>query len=353
MANKNEVSEFDISETSQKDNSLEVSEFYENETVDNEVIVEEKINTAVNKNEQARELMKNSAQLISEADSDVAITKNSISENVSRFDDVKSNLLNSTIKQSQELLEQASYDYANIEQEEPFEISLGTVDEKIRVTDVNSGAFSGFILALLSIVAVAGAWLYTASQKVGVILTPELIDNQADQTAIFKWIGGITGAEVDPMLGMVTVGVTSLLVGWIVYKLRVSTKENKNLKVATNTFEKSNIYVENQREAKTEMEQIDAHIMETIPVVEDYNILINEQNAKLKRILHVEGIKENNSEYHSSSIEAMKETDLLMERVEALVSIPMTKDGKLNSDSITALNEAKSVSDYFVSKLYS
>lgn len=351
MANKSEVSDFGVLETHQKNDSMEVSDF--NDRIDDEIIIEEEAPKNLGtKNEQAKELMKNSAQLISEADSEVAVTKESVSENVSKFDNAKSNLLNSTITQSQVLLEKASFDYANIEQEEPFEISLGTTDENIRVSNVSSGAFSAFIMALLSIVTVAGAWIYFASQKVGVALTPELINSQADQTSIFKWIGGITGAEVDPTFGMGIVGITALLTGWIIYKIRVSSKENRNLRVATETFEKSNAYVENQKEAKTEMEQIDSHIIESIPVIEDYKVLLDEQNAKLQRILHIEGIKEDSSEYHSSSIDSMKETDLLMERVEALVITPITKDGKLNDDSITALAEAKSVSDYFVSKIY-
>jgi len=352
MENKNEVSDFDISQTYQTDDSVEVSDFNENNDINSEIIIEEESINTTTKNEQAKELMRNSAQLILEADSEVEATKNSVSENMSRFDSAKKTLLNSTITQSQVLLEKTSYDYANIKQEEPFEVSLGTVDKKIRVADISSGGFSGFILALLSIVAVVGAWIYVASTKVGIALTPDIINNQADQTSIFKWIGGITGSEVDPMFGMITVGITALLVGWIVYKIRVSLKENANFRVANETFEKSNLYVENQKEVKSEMERIDAHIVAIIPIIENYRVLLDEQNAKLQRVLHIEGIKKDSSEYHSSSIDTMKETDLLMERVEALVLTPITKDGKLNDDSVSALHEAKSVSDYFVSKIY-
>jgi hypothetical protein len=353
MPNKNEVSDFDISETHRYDDSVEILDFNENETVNNQTIVEKESISVARKNEQARELMINSAQLISEADSDIEATKSSVSENVNKFDDAKNKLLNSTIAQSQVLLEKVSYDYANIEQDEPFEISLGTVEEKVKVRDINSGGFSGFILALLSILAVVGGWIYVASEKLSIVLTPDIINNQEEQLAIFKWIGGITGAEVEPVYGMVTVGISALLVGWIVYKLRVSMRENKNLRVANETFEKSNIYAESQKEAKTEMERIDEHIIKTIPIIEDYTILIDEQNAKLQRVVHVEGIKEENSQYHNSSIDTMKETDLLMERIETLILTPITKDGKLNDASVYALNEAKSVSEYFVSKIYS
>ena len=343
MANKSEISDFD--------ESLEVKDVNENEN--DELIIETKIVKNITKNEQAKELMKNSAQLISEADTAVELTKKSVSENVSRFEDAKNSLLNTTLTKSEELLEKASYEYSKHELDEPFEISLGTIDEDIRVKNISSGGFSGFILALLAALGVVGAWIYVASTKVGVALTPEIINNEAEQNTIFKWIGGITGAEVDPMLGMVTVGVSALLIAWIIYKLRVSIKENKNFRVANEIFEKSNSYVERQKEAKTEIERIDEHIVEIIPIIEDYRVLLNEENAKLQRILHIEGIKEDNSEYHSSSIDNMKESELLMERVEGLLVTPITKDGKLNDASVTALAEAKSVRDYFVSKIYS
>jgi len=350
MANKNELSDFDISEVNQKDDSMEV---LDSNNIDDEIVIEEEVRKLGTKNEQAKELMQNSSEIISEVDSDVRVIRESIYEDTSIFEDAKSTLLNTTITQSQSLLNKVSYDYANIEQEEPFEISLGTKGKNVKVEDVKSGAFSGFLLAIISMFAIVGAWIYFATQKLGIALTPELITNQESQLSIFKLIGGMTGSDVDPSFGMIIVGVTSLLVGWIVYKFRVSTKENKNLRVANETFEKSNIYVEHQKEAKTDMERIERHIVEVIPVIEDYRVLLDEQNAKLQRVLHVEGIKEDSGEYHSSSIDSMKETDLLMERVEALVSTPITKDGKLNDASVVALSEAKSVSEYFVSKIYS
>jgi hypothetical protein len=347
MADKNEVSELDSSE-------IQNSEILDDETtsIDNNLIIEEEIKKPLTKNEQARELMKSSAGLISEVDSDVQTTKNTVSEHVNSFEEAKSQLLNTSFTQSQILLEKASFVYSTSEAEEPFEISLGTEDETVRVNNINSGGFSGFILALLAALAVAGAWIYVASTKVGVALSPAIIENEAEQTSIFKWIGGITGSEVDPMFGMGIVGISALLVGWIVYKLRVSTKENKNFRVAHETYEKSTIYVENQKEAKTEMERIDEHIQEITPIIENYQVLLNEQNGKLQRILHVEGTHEENSEYHSSSIESMKQSENLMTKIEELVTTPITKEGKLNDASSSALAEAKSIYDYYISKIY-
>jgi hypothetical protein len=338
VSNKSEQSNFYTSEVDEQIDSIE----YKNSNID-------KVET---KNEQARELMINSAELIFEANSAIDIAKNSISQNVNRFEKIKNDLLNSTIIKSKSLLEKTSYEYSIQESDEPFEISLGTTSDDIRVQDISSGAFSGLILSLLTLISVVGTWFYFASIELGFELTPSIINNQEEQNRVFEWIAGLIGIDVDPRAGVVIIAVTALFLAWVVYKLRVSTKESKNFKVANETFEKSNIYAQEQEEARVDMEQIDEHIVNIIPVVENYKVLLDEQNAKLQRVLHIEGIKDEYNQYHTSSIDSMKESELLMDRVKRLVTTPVTKNGRLNDNSLLALSEAKSVYEYFISKIY-
>ena len=234
----------------------------------------------------------------------------------------------------------------------PFEISLGITNDDIRVKNINSGGFSGFLLALFAFLSVVGAWFYFVSRELGFELTSSIINNQEEQNRVFEWIAGLTDLEIDARMGVAIIAITALFVAWAIYKIRVSTKENKNFKIANETFQKSNIYVEHQEEAKTEMERIDKHIVKIIPVIENYKVLLDEQNAKLQRVLHIEGFKDENNQYHISSIDSMKESELLMDRVERLLTTPITKNGKLNEDSLLALVEAQSVYDYFISKIY-
>ena len=318
-----------------------------------ELIIEDEIKKPVTKNEKAKELMKTSAKLISEADSEVEATKQSVIEDVNRFEELKNSLLNTSFTQSQILLEKVSYVYSKPEVDEPFEISLGTTNENIKLHNITGGGFTGFILAILAMIGTAAGWIFVASNKVGVTLEPPKIPDEATINKIMTWIGGgMTGGEGNAIFGMATVGVTSLLVGWAVYKLRVSLKEHKNYKIANETFEKSHQYVEKQKESKTEIQKIDEHIKKVLPLLESYKVLLDEQNAKLQRIIHIEGVLEDNSQYHQSSQKEMQESERLMEKLEALITIPMTKDGRLNEKSVEALNEAKAVYEYYISKIY-
>ncbi|HHD81044.1 MAG TPA: hypothetical protein ENK99_05600 [Campylobacterales bacterium] len=99
--------------------------------MENNIVMENKIVNPIRKNEQAKELIKNSAKLISQADSEVEATKESIAKDVSRFEEIKNSLLSTTIIQGQILLEKASFVYIKPESDEPFEISLGNTNDNI------------------------------------------------------------------------------------------------------------------------------------------------------------------------------------------------------------------------------
>jgi len=342
MENNNQVSDLDGNNTHNMEQEL-----------NNDIVIENKILKPIKKNEQAKELIKNSIELISQADSEIEATKESIAKDVRQFEEIKNTLLSSTITQSQILLEKASFVYTKPESDDPFEISLGNTNSNIKVRNISGGGITAFILAILAMLATAVGWIFVASTKVGVTIQPPVIPDDASINKIMSWIGGgMTGGEGNPLFGMITVGLTALIIGFMVYKLYVSIKENKNLKVANDTFEKSHIYVNKQKESKTEMEKIDEHIKKVVPLLEDYKVLLDEQNAKLQRIIHVEGILEDNSQYHQSSLQEMQESERLMEKAEELMTIPITKEGKINEKSINALNEARTIYEYYISKIY-
>ncbi len=55
-------------------------------------------------------------------------------------------------------------------------------------------------------------------------------------------------------------------------------------------------------------------------MVKNYQYLLNEKNGTLQRIAHIEGEKEYYNNYHSSSIEAMKDAEKLMNRTGGVCS---------------------------------
>ena len=329
----------------------------------NDNLLEEVAQKPLSKNAQAKKLIDSSRELISTIDNDVYETESVLSEDIETLTEAKSELTNVTIAHSRVLLEKVKHPYTQDNDFTPFEIDIETSPEVVAVKNIGSGWFSGLILGILGMIATALAWLFASSKVTGEpfvlekVLKGELpLDkmptaesfmlDKISTDKLFSWISG------DPQVGMAIMGISTLLVGYLFYKLRTSMKQNKNLNIANSTFEQSNSYVNSQKELKSEMMRIDEHIKAVTPLIGNYKVILNEQNAKLERIIHIEGELENHDEYQRTSQEIMSDTEKLMESVERLISTPVTQNGKLNEFSQNALIDTKVLYDSYLSKLY-
>jgi hypothetical protein len=314
--------------------------------------VEEITQKPLSKNAHAKKLIDESKKLISNIDKEVYESKNIVSQHIDKLKEEKSKLTNATIIHSRVLLEKLNHPYTQEDDFEPFEVQLGTAHEDVSVKNVGSGWFTGLLLALLGMVATALAWLFVSNKVTGETIpldklpTKEFILEKIQDETLFSWMGG------NPQVGMAVMGLSTLLIGYIIYKVRVSIKENKNLKIANDTLENSTNYVNRQQESKSEIVNLDKHITEVTPLIVNYRVLLDEQNAKLERIIHIEGELENHAEYQRTSQEIMADTEKLMESVERLISISITKEGSVNELSRNALIDARVLYESYLSKLY-
>ena len=332
--------------------TFEVEDSYE---MDDNLTFDDNLTDFKSKSEKAKELMEKSKEIIEEADKEIEVTKSNIFKYLDRFQDTKNSFLNTTFTKSLTLLEKISYKYHQKNSNEPFELHLENMNDNIYLKNISSGKFVGFILSLLTILLTAIGWIYLAISNLGVTLQlqpPKIPDNETIDK-IFTWIGGgMTGAKGNIMAGEATVVLSSLILGFLVYKIYISIKESKNLKIANEIYAESYHYLKQQQKIKSEIEKIYEHIKEIIPTIEDYKYLLDEQNGKLARIIHVEGTKEDYETYHPKSVETIRDTEKLMNRVQELITTPITKNNRLNEKAKFSLYEAKEVYDYFISKIY-
>ena len=321
----------------------------------------EKPKKVLTKTEQARAVMKQADALIKAADSEVEEVHSVVAQHVSDFETKKATLANSVLAGLAEKLERVNYTRTTDEVADSFELSLGTNKEKLAAKNITTGRFTALIMSVVGIVGTAAAWVYFASQKTSTVLDKSMLDIEVLKSIptnekfqpMFEWIGGgMTGGSGNALFGMVTLGVTSLFVGFFLYKLRVAMKENKNVKVANKTLDSTENYIENQKESKSEIERVDAHIESITPLLVNYQFILNEQNAKLDRVIHIEGELDDTFDYHANSQQVMNESAKLMQSVERLISTPVTTSGVLNEDSISALAGAKASYEEFVAKIY-
>jgi len=328
--------------------------------IEEELVVKES-KKILTKTEQARAVMKKADELIKAVDSEVEEVHSVVAQHVDNFETKKATLSNGVLAALSEKLKRINYTHTKEEVSDLFELSLGTNREKLAAKNITTGRFTALLLSVVGTVGTASAWIYFASQKTSTVLDKSMLDIDVIKSIptnekfkpMFEWIGGgMTGGEGNLLFGMATLVITSLFSGFFLYKLRLLMKESKNVKVANRTLDRTQNYIENQKESKSEIEKVDAHIESMTPLLVNYQFILNEQNAKLDRVIHIEGELEETSNYHTNSQQIMNESSKLMQSIEKLLTIPVTKSGVLNEDSITALNEANTSYEEFVSKIY-
>jgi hypothetical protein len=152
-------------------------------------------------------------------------------------------------------------------------------------------------------------------------------------------------------VGMAVMGLAALLVMFIVYALRVGFKGSSNLNFATKQMEDTQKFAEEKHNCKQEMDKVDAHINDAIHTLKDYEVLLNEKNGKLHRMVHFERKEAEVHGYSLSSIEDMNETQDLIAGVQSFISQPMLENSKLLEESTEALTQAQERVRTVLSKL--
>jgi len=316
--------------------------------------MEENSLTKKNKLVEAQELIETSKELVSKVEAEVEECKIGISEAAEEFDSAKRNFNNITFKSCETLLSKVGYDYSPYDREEAFELAVEDESNLFSVQNLNTGRFTGLILALVAALATIIGLIYLALTKLNVdvnTLSPENVTSQINP--VLTWIGtfgGTTGGNM--AIGATILGFSALIMAWIVYALRVSIKSSKNLKVAQKTYEQSEEYCMNKEECKREMKKVDEHLREATEEVKNFEFILNEQLSTLKRILHIEGTYDEEKEYHPSSKKVMRETEKVMQGVENLLNTAVTKEGKLNFQSIQALENSRSIYSNYLARIY-
>ncbi|SFV53261.1 ORF 73; extensive acidic domains, potential leucine zipper; immediate early protein homolog [hydrothermal vent metagenome] len=301
------------------------------------------------------ELIDEARAIVEASDSEVRDCMQTLDADIKAFEDRKSQLLNGSAHTIEELLDEVGF-----EPEDIVDIGSDGVDfakeervKPMRVKSLSSGRFSSFILGLIVAFASAVGWIYVATEKLGLTLDVSKLPTPEVQNQIFSWIGGgMTGGEGNPMYGMGIVALTAIISLWVVYAIRVYLRSVKNQKIAEKINEDAKFYCTEKEECKKEMESVSRHIHEVIKIMDTYDILFEEQNAKIRRIIHLEG-KLPFHEYHQKSKDEMNQAGILVESLSRLISTAMADEhGSLSTEAKDSLSEAMDTQKRYIDRFY-
>ena len=321
------------------------------DAVQEEVLVEAK---KIKKHDEAVALVDKAKTIVKESEEQLEACKILLSDDLKEYEEAKKALNEGGLNACEALLSESGYiDESEETIEEDSVVFEAKEDLKpIVLQDVSSGKFTGFIMALIGGAATLGGMIYVATEKLGVTLDLSKVPAPETIKPIFSWYGTLIGMKDNALVGGALVLLITLLVMWIIYAIRVSTKGSKNLHFATGQLEEAEAYTAHKGNCKEEMDKVDAHIHDAISTLKTYQVLFNEQKGKLQRILHIEGEKEALSEYHEKSILEMRDTQGLINSIRSFMATPMSEEGKLSGKSTLFLHSAKSKMQKMIDRLY-
>jgi hypothetical protein len=304
------------------------------------------------KHHEAKKLVEEAKSIVKASESELQDCKLLLEDDLKEYDAAKKALKVGGYDAAKDLLSQLGHGTLTHDEEGEDLVFEAKDDVKpIVLKDVRSGRFTGVILALLGGLATLVALVYWATEKLGMTLDVTKVPNNETMQTIFGWFGTQIGRPNDALNGALVVAAAVLAVMVLIYLLRVWLKGSANLRFATDQMKETQKYITHKSNCKVEMDRVDAHITEAIKVMKDYEILLNEQSGKLKRILHFEGQKGNVSDYHSKSVSEMKDTQNLIENIGRFISTPMSEEGKLSGKSSLFLHSAKETLQKTLEKL--
>ena len=303
-----------------------------------------------------KEIMRDSEKWLVNVEIESKHTQSLLEKSVVEFEKEKMNLTNGALIHLDKLLKRVNYTYLVEERAEPFEFSHRFPLEPIEFKHLNSGVLSALLLGLMTALLTLFGWFSLATLQRPIewgFNSTEMFGSNFNRSmeSALSWVGTLLGVE-SSFVGLVVVALSALLLGYLVYSVRIFFKKRANLKKAIEKSEEVASYVEQKNISRMDLIAISEHIDKVIPLVKSYNILLKEQNSKLERVLHLEGELPRSNKYHSKSQQIMRESASLMKRIEELIFTAITKEHKLNEASVHALMRAEASYEGHTSKLY-
>jgi type II secretory pathway pseudopilin PulG len=329
-------------------------------------------------------LVKKAKILVDEADTKLNDCQATVRSDLQEYESAKAQLKETVVELNNELLKQLDYQQNHLEeleaQEEGIQYgdeleALEKVEESIEVLQTedfkeaepykmansippmyvqepSSGAFGGFILGLIGGGATVAGMAYFAATKLGIKLDPSKMPNMETCKPIFEYYSKLVG-QTDPNIGMGIMGGAGLLVLWILYAMKKSSKASKNLEFAKDQLNQAESYALQKQECKTTMDELDEHIKEAIETFKLYTIMLNEQKAKLNRIMYIEADKIATGNFHDKSLQEINDTRGMVESFKVYIATPLVNEyDKLSGDIKNALSGMKTSVNNLLSRLY-
>ena len=315
--------------------------------------IQERVKTKKSKLDIAKEKIAKAKTLTAQTREQIEECMKNIDMDIEKLTERKQELFTLALNPGEKLLESLGAEEELLDELPGNGVELLDLDEdKVEIKEISSGRFKGFVFALLAGVATFMGWAFISSRALGLSIPPEKIPDFPRLNKMLEWTSEQLGQGSSANTGAAAVIIVTVLIIWIIYAVVVSMRASSNLRVANETEEAVTLYCTTKEECKEKMKLVREHIQNSTGILAKYKVLLEEQNAKIRRAVFLEEA-EGIAGLHANTKADIAVTKRLISEVKKLLEVPVAEAGILTEEAIATLKKVNKSMNEHIMKLYS
>jgi len=274
-----------------------------------------------------------------------------LEEKIAQLIEQENNIVKTTISSSLELLKELNVQNLEDEIANLNEIKLDNKEQELQIKYPSKGTGKGLFLGTLTTVASVVGTFFIGAKLANLPLTFNTILEKTSWESVSAKYAQLLNLKQIPISGYIAIGAVSLLLGVIVYKTITWLQKAKNVRYVNSLENNLEEYTNTIEEKNKKIDNLIEHIEHIKLVMQKYDVILQEQNAKIRRMLFIEQPENVDSLQRASKLEVEK-TVLILDELLKLMNTPVNEDIEIKEDSIERLKSANSVINEVIKKLY-
>jgi len=283
----------------------------------------------------AKLLLKKANFLVNDVDNQMCSCQILFDKDLEAYEKAKKLLYDHGLDSSNFLLSQLCY--VEDKKHQADDDILVFKDENTRkppqIKKVYNAKIMASVLALFSALSACITLLLFAVEQLHIVSDITAIPLRELVNPVLNWYASQIGMDDRPLVGALMLSTVLLLLMWGIYTLYVRLKENSNLNRAKEQLLAAEAYCAGKASCKEQMKRADAFIHKAINTLHLYQGVLDEQQVKLKHILHTERDKIFSQDFLPESLDEMKKTRELINYIKDFMTVNMLEEGKLSAKS--------------------
>jgi len=279
-------------------------------------------------------LVKKAKFLVNDVSNQMYECKIMFDKDLEGYENAKKSLSTNGLNACEFLLSQLCY-VSNKSAKSENEIIFEPKDnfELLDIQDISSGKVTAVFLSLLLSLIACTAMIFMALQQLHISYDLSIIPMDELVNPVLNWHASLLGMDDKPLIGGMMISLVMLFISWFSYTRYLDWKEKRNLAMAKEQLRIAEYYCDDKLSCQDQMKRVDKFINKAIDVLKLYQMVLGEEEEKLRKILHEERSHISTSDFNSKSLRIMQNTQELINYIKDFMAVPMSEEGKLSAKS--------------------